>query len=252
MKKRIATILFLASYLSSPAHASASPSMDQLLSMSMHKLMSLKVRISTDTDEALSKAPSVVSVFTESDIEATGATDLTDLLQSVPGIYVRENLFGFRPIVTFRGASGNQTLLMLNGEPMSDLVWTSGIYWKGLPTSIIKRIEIIRGPGSALYGAGASAGVINVITKTAGVIRDTEAGMRVGSFGTQEGWAQSGGTWHGFEVGVTAGVWPNHGFLPYIAQEGRTLPGWGDGRHVCPGRCALRLGRPEPRRLRRQ
>lgn len=189
--------------------------------------MALKVNISTGTDQPLSKAPSVVSVITAEDIKATGATNLTDILQTVPGIYVRANLFSFRPIVTFRGASGNQTLLLLNGEPMNDLVWTSGIYWSGLSVNAIDRIEIIRGPGSALYGERAVAGVINVITRTAGKIRETEAGVRAGNFGSQEGWFQDGGIWSGFDIGFTANLSHTDGHNPFIPKDAM-----GNGGHA--------------------
>jgi len=81
---------------------------------------------------------------------------------------------------------------MVNGTPMKDLMWGFGIFWKGLPTSMIERIEIIRGPGSALFGSDASAGVINVITKTAGKIQDSEIGVRAGSFNTKTAWMKHG------------------------------------------------------------
>jgi iron complex outermembrane receptor protein len=188
----------------------------------MDDLMSLKVRISTNTDQTLARAPSAVSLITAEDIEATGATNLTDILQSVPGLYVRPNLFGFRPFVTFRGASSTHTLLMLNGVPMRDLVWSNGIFWKGLPTHMIERIEIIRGPGSALLGSDASAGVVNVITKTAGRIGQNAAGIRLGTYDSQAGWIQQGGHWNGIELGLTAQLSHTAGHAPWIAADGQT------------------------------
>jgi iron complex outermembrane receptor protein len=213
----------LAWFLALTAHADTGMGLEQLLSLSMDDLMSLKVKISTNTEQTLSKAPSVVSILTAKDIKATGATNLTEILQSVPGIYIRSNLFAFRPQVTFRGASGTHTLLMVNGVPIRDLVWSSGIFWKGLPTHMIERVEVIRGPGSALFGSDASAGVINVITKTAGRITQSEAGVRTGSFGTQAGWVQHGGRWNGFDVGVTVGLSHTDGHKPFIASDGQTI-----------------------------
>lgn len=205
-----------------PAFASSAASVDQLLSLSLEEVMATKVMISTNTKQSLSRAPSVVSVITGEDIKATGATNLTEILQSVPGIYIRPNLFGFRPTITFRGANSPHTLLMVNGVPNRDLVWTAGIFWKGLTTSMIERIEIIRGPGSALFGSEASAGVINIITKTAGKITQSEAGARVGGFDTQAGWVQHGGSWNDFDINFTAEVSHTDGHNPYIAVDGQT------------------------------
>jgi len=222
MKKRVVATPFLALFLALNAYANTDREVEQLLLLSMEDLLSLKIKISTNTDQTLSKAPSVVSVITAEDIRATGATNLREILQSVPGIYVRSNLFGFRPQVTFRGAAAAHTLLMVDGAPMRDLVWTSGIFSRGLPTSMIDRIEIIRGPGSALFGSDASAGVINVITKAAGRIEQSEAGLRVGSFDTQSVWGQHKATWNGFDIGVTADLSHTDGYNPFIPVDGQT------------------------------
>ena len=221
MKQRALMMLCLVQALT--AHAASEATLDQLLSLSLEELMATKVTISTNTQQALSKAPSVVSVITAQDIKATGAINLTEILQSVPGIYVKANLFGFRPLVTFRGAAGTHTLLMVNGAPIRDLVWSPSIYWRGLPTHMIERVEIIRGPGSALFGSDASAGVINVITKTAGVIDQSEAGVRLGSFDAQEGWLQHGGQWNGFDIGFTAELLHTDGHSPFIPVDGQSV-----------------------------
>ena len=202
--------------------------LDRFLSLSLEALMETQVSISTQTKQALSRAPSVVSVITAQDIKATGATNLSEILQSVPGVYVRANLFGFRPQITLRGATPQQTLLMVNGVPMRDLVWNSGIFWRGVSTNQIERVEIIRGPGSALFGSDASAGVINVITKTAAKIEHSEAGVRLGSFDAQSVWVQHGDNWNGWEIGLTAELSHTDGHNPFISYAGSTssyLPG---------------------------
>jgi iron complex outermembrane receptor protein len=201
----------------SSAHADSDQKLAQFLTLSLEELLATKVSISTHTQQALSKAPSVISVITAEDIKATGATNLTEILQSVPGVYVKENLFGFRPQISFRGATSTQTLLMVNGAPMRDLVWNAGIFWRGLPTEMIERVEIIRGPGSALFGSDASAGVINVITKTAGKIEQSEAGMRIGGFDTQAAWLQHGDNWNGVDIGLTAELSHTDGHSPFIS-----------------------------------
>lgn len=212
--------------------------MDHLLSMSMEDLLSLKVRISTNTEQSLSKAPSVVTVLTREDFRATGAVNLAEILQGVPGIYVRSNLFGFRPHITFRGADSNQTLLMLNGEPVRDLVWSSGIFWRGLPVSMIERVEIIRGPGSALFGSDASAGAINIITRSAGRIDRTEAGVRAGSFDSQGVWARHGWEWGAWDLGMTLDLTRTDGHAPRIVRDAQSASDatWGTGVSHAPDR----------------
>lgn len=219
-------------------HASDDDEVEKLLPLSLEDLMEVKVTISTHTRQKLSKAPSVVSVITAEDIKATGATNLLDILQGVPGIYVRTNQFAFRPLLSFRGAAGTHVLLMVNGAPVRDLVWSTGIFWKGLPTSMIERVEIIRGPGSALFGSDASAGVVNVITKTAGPIRQSEAGVRAGGFDSQTGWVQHGDRWNDFDVGLTAEISRTDGHRPFIAADAQTAKDAATGTRVsyAPGR----------------
>lgn len=218
MEKRLLIALAIGACQALSAHA-GTEEMEQLLSLSLEDLMATPVTISTNTRQALSKAPSVVSVITAEDIKATGTTNLMEILGSVPGIYIKTNLFGFKPLITFRGASGANVLLMVNGAPTKDLVWSPSIFWKGMPANMIERIEIIRGPGSALFGSDASAGVINVITKTAAKIGQSEAGLRAGSFDTQAGWIQHGTDWNGYDVALTANVAHTDGHQPFITKD---------------------------------
>lgn len=212
-------LLFLALLPAALVHADAEERLDHFLSLSLEELMAQEITISTNSKQTLTKAPAVVSIITADDIKATGATNLVDVLEGVPGVHVRANQFAFRPLIQFRGANATQTLLMVNGVPMRDLMWGFGIFWKGLPVSMVERVEIIRGPGSALFGADASAGVINVITKTAGKIENAEVGARSGSFNTQTAWAQYGGNWGGHEVAMTAESYRTDGHDPLIADD---------------------------------
>jgi iron complex outermembrane receptor protein len=188
----------------------------RLLAASPEELMTMSVSIATQSPQSLSKAPAVVSVITAEDIKATGATNFVEVLQGVPGIYLRINQFGFRPLVSMRGAAPKNTLIMVNGAPLRDLVWSTGIFWRGLPVAMIERIEVIRGPASALYGSDASSGVINVITKTAGKMRQSEAGVRIGSFDTQSAWLNHGGEWNGLDIGLSLDASTTAGHRPHI------------------------------------
>ena len=214
------------------AHANTDERLDHFLSLSLEELVKLETTIATNSKHTVTKSPAVVTLITADDIKATGATNLTDVLEGVPGIHIKTHHFGFRPLIYFRGASAKQTLLMVNGTPMKDLMWGFGIFWKGLPTSMIERIEIIRGPGSALFGSDASAGVINVITKTAGKIQDSEIGVRAGSFNTKTAWMQHGDNWNGFDIGLTAELFSTDGYAPLIQADAQTLSDQANGTSI--------------------
>ena len=225
MKLAPLALLLAALLPAAPVHADHYESVDHLLAMNLEVLMATEVSISTSTKQKLSKAPAVVSLITAEDIKATGSTNLVEILQSVPGIYIRTNQFGYRPLISMRGATAPHTLVMINGSPIKDLSWSSGIFWKGLPTSMIERVEIIRGPGSALFGSDASSGAINIITKTAGKIESTEAGLRMGSHDSQTAWLQHGSQWNGLDIGVTVDVAHTDGFSPLFASDAQTARG---------------------------
>ena len=155
------------------------------------------ISIATGSSQPISKAPSSATVITAEDIQAMGATDLNQVMESVPGVHVSVATYYSLPIYSFRGIhteNNPQVLMMVNGLPITAAyAGDRGEGWGGMPLENVERIEVIRGPGSALYGADALAGVINVITKTAADIKGTEYGVRGGSFNTRDAYVQYGG-----------------------------------------------------------
>lgn len=211
--------------LSPKTQAANGADVEKMMLASFEELMSQSSSIATQTPLPREWVPAAVTVVTAEDIAATGATNLAEILQGVPGLHVRINQFGFRPLVSVRGAAPKNALILVNGAPQRDLVWATGIFWRGLPASMIERIEIIRGPGSALYGSDASSGVINVITRTAGHIGDSEAGVRIGSFDTQTAWLRHGTRWGGYDIGLTLEAMRTDGHRPFIRADRRSLAG---------------------------
>lgn len=216
----------LAAFSVSTTTLAAAPDSDDLFLMDLDQLMNLEVEIATGTKKSLSKAPAVVTLITADDLKKTGYTNAIEALEMVPGIHVRFNRMGYSPFIHFRGTNTNQTLLMVNGQSMRShaSAWPQDQFWKGLPVSAVERIEIVRGPGSALYEANASAGVINIITKTAGTIEESEASVRVGSFNTQEAWVQHGTQWNGYDVGMTAELMSTDGHDPLFRNDATEYP----------------------------
>ena len=172
------------------------------------------VSIATGTAQPLSRAPSVATVITAKDIEAMGATDLDAILETVPGLHVSRSSNRLNAIYSLRGIHTQQNpqmLLLINGVEFGDAITGSRPPLFRLPVANISRIEVIRGPGSAIYGADAFAGVINVITRDAGGIDGTEAGLRAGSFETRDIWLQHGGSHKGWDIAFS---------LEYATSEG--------------------------------
>lgn len=163
------------------------------------------ISIATGRKQPIHKAPSVTTLITSEDIKSIGATDLDDVLETVPGLHVaRGDTTSYNSIYTFRGIYSGlnpQVLVLINGIPVTNVYQGDrNLVWGGMPIQAISRIEVVRGPGSALYGADAFAGVINIITKTKQDINGSEVGGRAGSYNTWDGWALHGGTWAGFDV----------------------------------------------------
>ena len=162
------------------------------------------ISIATGSPQPLRRAPAVATVITAADIAAKGATHQDEVLETVPGVHVSRSHNFYVPLYLFRGIASElnpQTLVLQNGVPMTTIfAGNRGIGWGGMPLEHVSRIEIIRGPGSALYGADAYAGVINIITKSAAEIGGTELGLRAGSFDSRDAWVLHGGKLGGVDV----------------------------------------------------
>ncbi len=112
------------------------------------------------------ESPSIISLITEEEIQKSGARDLIDVLSLVPGFDFGVDVEG----VVGLGMRGNwahegKILLLLDGQEMNENLFGTTQFGNHFAVEQIKKIEIIRGPGSAIYGGYAEYGVINIITK---------------------------------------------------------------------------------------
>ncbi|MES2297481.1 MAG: TonB-dependent receptor [Pseudomonadota bacterium] len=176
---------------SGPARA-ADAQVASLRDMSLADM--LEIDIGTGTNKFVRQAPAVAYLITGEDISRLGARNLLEVLQSVPGFY----LYNVRaevnePVADMRGGfseRGGQVLFMLDGRPLrlQDGVTMPEIL--RLPVNLVERIEVVRGPISALYGADALTGAVNIITKK----HPNEAGLGAGSLGQRSAWAGKSGS----------------------------------------------------------
>ena len=143
--------------------------LDELKVMSLDELASVKVSIASKTPQKVSESPAAVYLVTQEDIRRSGATTIPELLRSVPGMNVA-SITGSTTAVSARGFHdifSNKFLVMMDGRSLYTPLF-SGMYWDAHDIDLrdIERIEIIRGPSAAVWGANAMNGVINIITRS--------------------------------------------------------------------------------------
>lgn len=171
-------------------------SQDDLLEMSMENLVFLAQKMGISIDELLNmktnvasrttltprETPGIVSFITEEEIRFSGARDLIDILKTVPGFDFGYDVQG----VIGAGLRGNwvhegKMLVMIDNQPLNDLSYANVPFGNHVAVDQIKRIEIIRGPGSVIYGGNAELGVINIVTRKGSDLERVEVTGTYGS-----------------------------------------------------------------------
>lgn len=155
-----------------------------LTDLTLEQMLDIEVSLVTRHAQRIGDAPASVHVITRRDIEQSGLTSIPELLRLVPGVHVQRLAAGRWAIGT-RGQPGqftNNLLVLMDGRSVYTPLF-SGTYWdmQDLLLDDIERIEVIRGPGGARWGANAVNGVINVVTRKASATRGTYARTIVGS-----------------------------------------------------------------------
>lgn len=164
-----------------------------LFTMELEELLSLKVTTSRKMTDNFYESTASISVITEDDIRLFGWRNLSDILNSLAGFSVySDRVYDF---VIARGAAqpndpNSRVLLLLNGHSMIENFGYFNGQLASVDVSHIDRIEVVRGPGSAIYGTNAMYAVINVITKK----QITQVGVNLGSFNDRK--LQSSGYWN--------------------------------------------------------
>lgn len=158
----------------------------ELFDMSIEELLDIEVTTVSKKSEKLINQPAAVYVITNEDIKRTGAKTIPDLLRTVPGVQVAQinsNLWAVS-IRGFNDTLANKLLVLVDGRSVYSQFF-SGVLWNKVDTLFedIERIEVIRGPGGAIWGANAVNGVINIITKSA---EDTQGAFVTSGAGNEE------------------------------------------------------------------
>ncbi|PTQ87727.1 TonB-dependent receptor [Agitococcus lubricus] len=189
--RRLAMLSLCITHITPTFAAGRDFSTDELLALSLEDLTQVQVSIATGTPKSSYSAPAVTSVIDAKTIADLGLQSIDEALQTLPNVHVSRGSFQYAPRYFIRGIASTynpHTLVLVNGIPMTSLFLGDrgeripNAY--SLPIELVDRIEVIRGAGSALYGADAFAGVINIHTKNPRDIKNNQASLTVGSFAT--------------------------------------------------------------------
>ena len=185
------------------------------------------------------ETPGIVSVITAQEIQSIGARDFMDVMRLVPGFDFASDVdFAVGPTIRGNWAMEGKLLLMVDGVKYNELLYQNLFFGNHLPVDQIERVEVIRGPGSAIYGGTAEYGVINIITKGAAGLNGISVN---GSYGTyKDDYARRnlglsvGKNWGDLAVDVTAlkgqGNRSDRPYLPMGSSEPLEILSNGRGR----------------------
>jgi iron complex outermembrane receptor protein len=202
----------------------------ELVALSLTELLDIPVITASKTPSPLMTTPSAIYVLTREDIRRSGARTIPDLLRLVPGTQVALVNNGI-PAVSIRGFNqeyANKLLVLVDGRSIYTSVF-SGVLWmeQGLMLEDVERIEVIRGPGSAVWGANAVNGVINIITRNAA---QTKGGLVSAGMGSIE--RAFGNARYGDRLGehgsyrIWAGAYDRDGYENSAARGGPPAEDW--------------------------
>lgn len=172
---------------------------------------------------AISQAGSAISVITSEEIEKESPKSPVDVLRRVPGVTITETGGpGSTTTVRLRGADSGQTLVLIDGIRVNDPAANSGEFdFSNLAAVDIERIEVLRGPQSAIYGSDAMGGVINIITRKGRGEPRVRLSMEGGSYGTKAGRAAVSGSTGPVSYAFSTTGFDSAGFSRYGYRIGR-------------------------------
>lgn len=162
---------------------------DSLFNTSLENILNTKISTASKYEQSIGEAPASISIITSDEIRRYGYRTLADVLMNERGFYTTyDRNYVYVGIRGFEIPSsyGNKILVLIDGHTNNDKVYGAGYfgYDLGLALDVVERIEIVRGPGSALYGTGAVFCVINIITKKGKNIDGLNLSVEMGNYET--------------------------------------------------------------------
>jgi outer membrane receptor for ferrienterochelin and colicins len=160
----------------------------QLAGLDLESLFGTKVITASKFPQKLSDAPGILSVVSNDELRRFGGMTLREILERVAGLTGSSSYFTDRSLVSARGdqakINGGHILFLINGRPTREILEGGLIsdLLESFPVRILERIEVIKGPGSVLYGSNAFSAVVNLITRKADADR-----LDVSTYGSEMG-----------------------------------------------------------------
>ena len=181
------------------------------------------VTVATKTRERVDKSGSTVTVITRQQLQQMGARSLMDALKHVPGLGVNQINVGVTSLEV-RGVKtdfSEKVLFLINGNPVNNNLVNGGALLSrhDVPVKDIQAIEVVRGPGSALYGANAFVAVINIVTQSAEDLSGSQVSVAGGSFGTGELNVAHGEAAEGWNYAVNLNLYQTDGWKSEVEQD---------------------------------
>jgi len=174
--------------------------------------------------QPLSEAPNAMTVIDRSMIKASGFRTIADVFRLVPGMYVG-NLNGHTPVVAYHGSTeeySRRMQVLIDGRSVY-LPPFSTVDWEDIPLNMedIERIEVVRGPAAASYGANSLQGVINIITRDAASVSGATISATKGSYGVADMAAHLGKTGEELDYRITLAHREDAGYGSAVMNDGK-------------------------------
>lgn len=182
--------------------------------LSIEELMNIEVITASKSGQPIYEAPSTMRVITAEQIQERGYEELDDVIRDIVGVDAIHASGGFPVIRAFRGMYGDENrrmLFMIDGVVENNLIGSAEMGGPAYSLHNVKRIEIIWGPGSALHGANAYSGVINIITKKGADINGVNYQRGYGTFNTSFEKAMFGAKKTGFDIAFSGTLFNTDG-----------------------------------------
>jgi iron complex outermembrane receptor protein len=171
--------------------------------------------------EKVNETPATVNVISKKDVEAVKYRNPIEILNRVPGIYTRsfsgENALSSIRVPTF--FTEPYTLILMDGLPVATYGRGSASIWRELNSADIERIEVVKGPSSALYGSNAIGGVVNIITKKPPIKPELRLWGEYGEYGSWRGGTSGGFTKDKFSCNLNLNVIYTDGWRENSKQD---------------------------------
>ncbi len=176
------------------AAAPAADRITDITEMSLEDLLNVETTVATKSaGRTVRETPGIVTVLGRDEILRSGAKDLVDVLRLVPSFQFGSDVGAIYAGVRGLNAMDGKMLVLLDGHDMSELLYADVILGNRFPIDWIERVEVIRGPGSAIYGGEAELAVVNIVTRSAAQIQGASAAASYGQM--LDGVANHGQSW---------------------------------------------------------